>query len=58
MKSYNLTMSLIDKLLASASPQQLRDCESAAQLHLKQVLTTLSKHALEDLHPALVTNST
>lgn len=54
MKSYNLTMSLIDKLLASASQQELKDCESAAQLHLKQVLTTINKHTLEDITPALV----
>lgn len=54
MKSYNLTMSLIDKLLANTPEQELKDCESAAQLHLKQVLTTISKHTLEDITPALV----
>jgi hypothetical protein len=41
-------MQLIEKLLSGVTSQDLKDYESYTQLHLKQILTTINKHKLED----------
>lgn len=42
-------MRVIEKLLEQVDAQTLKDYESQSHLHLKQVLTTISKHRLEDM---------
>ena len=42
-------MKVIDKLLEGISEQELKDHESYVQLHLKQIMTTINKHKLEDI---------
>ena len=42
-------MKVVDKLLEDIKPQDLLDHESYVQLHLKQIMTTINKHKLEDI---------
>jgi len=41
-------MRVIEKLLDQVDPQTIKNYESQTQLHLKQILTTINKHKLED----------
>jgi hypothetical protein len=42
-------MRVIEKLLDQVDPQTIKNYESQTQLHLKQILTTINKHKLEDI---------
>ena len=46
-------MQLIDRLLTGVPEEELNSFRASAQLHLKQILTTISKHRLEDMTPTL-----
>ena len=41
-------MRVIEKLLDQVDPQTIKNYESQTKLHLKQILTTINKHKLED----------
>ena len=44
-----ISMQLIDYLLTGVPEEELKSFRASAQLHLKQILTTISKHRLEDM---------
>lgn len=47
-------MNLLNKLLEGTDPNAIKDYESYTQLHLKQIMTTINKHRLEDTIPIKV----